>query len=77
MPALRYHRAMILDHARRALRFVLKAALWLLILVALLLLLRAFQARRGPDLGDWHRIELTNEVHAGDIGDDYTWAQYR
>lgn len=77
MPALRYHRAMILDHARRVLRFVLKAALWLLILVALLLLLRAFQSRRGPDLGDWHRIELTNEVHAGDIGDDYTWAQYR
>lgn len=68
---------MILDFARRTLRFALKLALWLLILVATGLLLRAFESRRKPDLGTWHRITLDNEVHAGDIGDDTTWAQYR
>ena len=31
---MRYHRAMILDFARRALRLLLKLAMWLLVLVA-------------------------------------------
>jgi len=68
---------MILDYTRRALRWILKLALWLLVLVALFLLLRAFESRRGPELGAWHRITLVNEVHARDVGDAYTWAQYR
>jgi len=68
---------MILDFARRALRLILKLALWLLVLVSLFLLVRAFESRRGPELGAWHRITLANEVHAGDVADAYTWAQYQ
>lgn len=62
---------------RQALRLLLKITLGVAILVFVLLLARAFQARSQPPLMPWHRLVLDNEVHAGDIGPGYTWAQYQ
>jgi alpha-beta hydrolase superfamily lysophospholipase len=52
-------------------------ALWVAIAVSAIVLGRALDARSQPDLGPWHRLDLTAEVQAGDLGGDITWATYR
>lgn len=66
---------------RRALRSIALRAGSLIAIVLLLALLallaRAVNARRGPPLQAWHRIELSHEVRAARSGEDYTWDRYR
>ncbi len=68
---------MTLEFAKRFARIVGKFALWLAILVAVVVLVRAFDARRQPPLGPWHRMHLTAEVQAGDVGPNTSWTDYR
>jgi alpha-beta hydrolase superfamily lysophospholipase len=65
-------------------RIVWRLLLWLrtsaLVAAAVLstiVLVRAFDARRLPDLGPWHRIELRGELRAQDMGPTFSWSDYR
>ena len=41
-----------------------------------ILLVRAFDSRRGPDLHIWHQVELTSEFNRKQHGDELTFEQY-
>ncbi|SEM10121.1 Esterase/lipase [Pseudoxanthomonas sp. GM95] len=61
---------------RHVLHVLLKVLLGVGVLVFVLLLGRAFQARSQPALKPWHTLQLHGEVSAEQIGPRYTWAQY-
>ena len=42
-----------------------------------ILLVRAFDSRRGPDLHIWHQVELTSEFNRKQHGDELTFEQYQ
>jgi alpha-beta hydrolase superfamily lysophospholipase len=67
---------MSLASFRSALHVLLRVLLGVGVLVFVLLLGRAFQARGQPPLKPWHTLQLRGEVTAGQIGPGYTWARY-
>lgn len=58
-------------------RFLRNLLLLLLGALALVVLVRAFEARSLPDLEPWHRLDLVEEMRAEDLGADMTWSAYR
>ena len=60
----------------RVIRWVLRAGAILAAVVFTLMLVRAFDARRQPDLEVWHTVELESEYRAGRAGEVTTWADY-
>ena len=67
---------MNLDFARRLARVLGKFALWLAIAVAVVVLVRAFDARSQPPLGPWHRLHLAGEIQAKNMRPDMSWSAY-
>ena len=56
---------------------VLKRCLeWLAIIVITVVLVRAFDARRLPDLKLWHRVVLQKELTAAELDDRFTLSDY-
>lgn len=48
-----------------------------LLVLATVILTRAFDARDMPDLRPWHRIRLSHELTAADMGPAFTWSDYQ
>ena len=57
-------------------RWSLRLALYAAGAVAVVLLVRAFDSRRLPDLQPWHRARLAAEFRAGDADDDASLEAY-
>ena len=57
-------------------RWVLRTGAILVAVVFTLMLVRAFDARRQPDLQVWHTLQLESEYRADRIDDVTTWADY-
>jgi alpha-beta hydrolase superfamily lysophospholipase len=71
----RFGRTKALAIAGRLLRVALRIAFWASVLVALVVLGRAFESRRLPDLAPWHRFAPTQELSARTLGASFTWAE--
>ncbi len=63
--------------SKRIQTFILKAVLLLLLLIFTVLLVRAFDSRRKPDLEIWHTTSLDSEFRARDHDKEYTFRDYR
>jgi alpha-beta hydrolase superfamily lysophospholipase len=64
------------EFMRRLFRLIFRTAFILAVIVFTLILVRAFDARRQPDLAVWHTVELTEEYRADRVGDVTTWQDY-
>ena len=60
----------------RGVRWLLRTAAILAAVVFTLMLVRAFDARRQPDLEVWHTIELESEYRADRVDEVTSWARY-
>jgi alpha-beta hydrolase superfamily lysophospholipase len=60
----------------RVIRWVLRTGAIVVAVLFTLLLVRAFDARRQPDLQVWHTIELEAEYRADRVGDVDSWEDY-
>ncbi|MHC4266147.1 MAG: alpha/beta hydrolase [Planctomycetota bacterium] len=60
-----------------AVKFIIRACLAVLIIFVTILLVRAFETRRGPDLQVWHKVELLNEFDRSQYSNQMTFEQYR
>jgi alpha-beta hydrolase superfamily lysophospholipase len=58
-------------------RFALKAVILALVLVLTVILVRAFDSRRMPDLKPWHEARLDGEFRAPDERRDLTFRDYQ
>lgn len=61
---------------RRLTKGFRRAAEWLAIILVTVVLLRAFEARRLPDLKPWHRFVPQKELTAAELNDRFTLADY-
>jgi alpha-beta hydrolase superfamily lysophospholipase len=61
---------------RRALKAVRRAVEWLAIILVTVVLVRAFDARRLPELKPWHRVVPQKELTAAEFNDRFTLADY-
>ncbi len=61
---------------RRLLRLIVRIAVILAVIVFTLILVRAFDSRRQPDLSAWHTVNLTEEYRADRVGEITTWQDY-
>ncbi|MBE7445425.1 MAG: alpha/beta fold hydrolase [Planctomycetia bacterium] len=66
----------IIKFAKRILTWVLTLAGCLVAVLATILLIRGFDARRMPDLKIWHTAHLSPEFRAGDIKPGFTFEDY-
>ena len=62
---------------RPIIKWVLRAFFTLLILIAIIILVRAFGARRMADLDIWHSVNLESEFRVARDGDQITFDTYR
>ncbi|MHC4131086.1 MAG: alpha/beta fold hydrolase [Planctomycetota bacterium] len=60
-----------------AVKFFIRACLAVLIIFVIILLVRAFDTRRGPDLEKWHKVKLLNEFNRRPYSGEITFEQYR
>src|SRR5262245_1119704 len=54
-----------------------RAVEWTAIILVAIVLIRAFGARRLPDLKPWHRYGPQREVRAAELTDQFSLADYR
>ena len=57
-------------------KVLLRAVEWLAIILATVVLVRAFDARRLPDLKIWHRVVPQKELQAAELNDRLSLADY-
>ena len=57
-------------------RLVVRIVVILVVIVATIMLVRAFDARRMPDLEAWHTTKFTEEFTAADVGETTSYADY-
>jgi alpha-beta hydrolase superfamily lysophospholipase len=60
----------------RVLKILRSCVKWLLVILATIVLLRAFDARKLPELKPWHRVVPARELTAADITDRFTLKDY-
>jgi alpha-beta hydrolase superfamily lysophospholipase len=58
------------------LRWLRRAALAVVLVLATIVLIRAFEARRPPGLKPWHRFVPPSEVHAAELTESFTLEDY-
>jgi alpha-beta hydrolase superfamily lysophospholipase len=61
---------------RKVIRWGVRGAALALLVLATIVLVRAFDARRLPDLRPWHRFVPARELKAADLTDRFTLADY-
>jgi alpha-beta hydrolase superfamily lysophospholipase len=61
---------------KTAARLLLRTAEWLFLILATVVLVRAFDARKLPDLKPWHRVVLQKELTAAELTERFTLADY-
>ncbi|MHC4758397.1 MAG: alpha/beta hydrolase [Planctomycetota bacterium] len=70
-------KVMLKKPVKIAIKISLRICIAVLIIFVTILLVRAFETRRGPELHLWHQAKLLNEFDRSHYNDQMTFEQYR